>query len=300
MEGDIPKMSKSLLASRNGRIISTNQKPKNMKQSITSPVGLGLQDEIKVYYTDDPDPEKAGQGLAMAPFIYKILGQDSSNYWMMAPAEQAAFVFLLEHLRPCVAIEIGTRFGGTLQVLAKYCSKVYSLDIDPDVEKRLTGKYSNVEFIIGPSTKTLPLLIQKLQSENANLEFVLVDGDHSASGVEADINNVLAFKPTSTPLYITMHDSFNPQCRKGLLNAKWAENPCVRAVEIDFVAGSVNPSPSFREQLWGGIALAVLLPGKRESRFEVMQRSALTFNRAQFFSFLSFAHKLRKRIASYF
>ena len=39
------------------------------------------------------------------------------HYWMMSPAEQAALVFFLEHLRPKVAIEIGTRFGGSLQIL---------------------------------------------------------------------------------------------------------------------------------------------------------------------------------------
>ena len=50
---------------------------------------------------------------------------------MMSPAEQAALVFLLEHLRPKVAIEIGTRFGGSLEVLEQFCERVYSLDVDP-------------------------------------------------------------------------------------------------------------------------------------------------------------------------
>jgi cephalosporin hydroxylase len=58
---------------------------------------------------------------------------------MMSPAEQVAMLFLLEHLRPKVAIEIGTRFGGSLQVLAKNCERVCSLDIDPEVPRRLEG-----------------------------------------------------------------------------------------------------------------------------------------------------------------
>ena len=264
-----------------------------MTPPIPSPVGSALRDEQKIYFTDDTDLEKAGQGLAAAPFIHDILGKDASNYWMMSPAEQAAFIFLLEHLRPRVAIEIGTRFGGSLQVLAKYCSKVYSLDIDPEVERRLAGKYDNVEFIIGPSPVTLPPLIKKLQAEGANLDFVLVDGDHSAKGVTADINCVLAYAPTNAPLYITMHDSFNPECRKGLREANWSENPCVRAVELDFVPGVVNPSPSFKGQLWGGLALAILYPGKRTSRMEITARAQMTFDRSQH---LSFAQKLKKFI----
>jgi len=41
------------------------------------------------------------------------------------------------------------------------------------------------------------------------LDFVLIDADHSSAGVQRDINNVLRYRPTR-PLYIVMHDSFNP------------------------------------------------------------------------------------------
>ncbi len=247
-----------------------------MNQQTTTPMASPSEDELKVYFADDPNSGRAGQGLAVAPFIHHILGKESSKYWMMSPAEQAALIYLLEHIRPRVAIEIGTCLGGSLQVLSKFSSKVYSLDVDPEVEQRLAGEFNNVEFIIGPSPVTLPRLIEKLTREGAPLEFVLVDGDHSARGVETDINNILEFVPTSAPLYITMHDSFNPECRKGLLDAKWARNLCVRVVELDFVSGTVNPTPNCRGELWGGLALAILLPGKRESRFEVTKRSQLT------------------------
>jgi hypothetical protein len=259
-------------------------------------IGSPAKSDLKVYFSDDPNTEKAGQGLNEAPFIRDVLSQDISNYWAMSPSEQAAFIYLLEHLRPRVAIEIGTRFGGSLQVISKYASKVYSLDVDPTVEQRLSGKFNNVEFIIGSSTVTLPPLIQKLKDEDARLEFVLVDGDHSASGVEADINNILAFMPVNAPLYVIMHDSFNPECRKGLSDAKWKENPHVRAVELDFVPGVVNPSPDYRGQLWGGFALGILLPGKRDSRFDVTGRSQLAF---ETLSKPSFAHKIRRMIRKF-
>lgn len=210
--------------------------------------------------------------------IHEVLGQPDLNYWMMSPAEQMAVVYLLEHLRPRVAIEIGTRFGGSLQVLAKYCERVFSLDIDPDVPKRLVGKYHNVEYLIGPSKEMLPPLLTKLSNEQVEVAFILVDGDHSKVGVKADIDEILRYRPIA-PLYIIMHDSFNPGCRQGLMEARWADCPYVHAVELDFVAGSVNPSPAFRGQLWGGLALGILLPEPRQGRMEIMGRANQTFER---------------------
>jgi hypothetical protein len=250
-----------------------------MNQTAVSEVGSILRDRYKVYFADDPDPGKAGQGLATCPLVLDILGQEVLDYWLMSPSEQAAMILLLQNLKPSVAIEIGTKLGGSLQVLARFSKKVYSLDIDPEVERRLAGKYPNVEFIIGPSTETLPPLLKRLEAEQANLGFVLVDGDHTTKGVKSDINNVLEFKPRH-PLYVVMHDSFNPECRRGLLMAQWARNPHVRAVEIDFVTGTVNPSPAFRGQLWGGLALAILLPEPRATRFEVTARAQITYKRS--------------------
>jgi len=193
---------------------------------------------------------------------------------MMSPSEQVAMVFLLEHLRPKVAIEIGTRFGGSLQVLAQFCDRVYSIDIDPDVPKRLAGKFPNVEYLTGPSDDLLPPLINRLQRERAELSFALIDGDHSTDGVRKDVDNVLRFRPV-VPLYIVMHDSLNPACRAGLREAQWAANPVVHAVELDFVAGIVNPAPACRG-IWGGLAVGIALPYERSGRFQITARSELT------------------------
>ena len=76
-----------------------------------------------------------------------------------------ALIFLLEHLRPKVAIEIGTEDGGSLQVLSHFCDRVFAIDRDQDVPRRLEGKFSNVEYLIGPSQKILPPLIDRLQRE---------------------------------------------------------------------------------------------------------------------------------------
>jgi hypothetical protein len=237
--------------------------------------------ELKIDYDDSPDRDKAGNGLDLFPLINQSLRKDKLLDWMMSPSEKVALIFLLSYLRPKVAIEIGTKYGGSLQALTQFCDRVYSIDVDPDVRSRLEGKFPNVEYLIGPSDQILPPLIQHLGSQGAELSFALVDGDHSAEGVRKDIDNLLRFRPT-VPLYIVMHDSFNPQCRLGLKQANWSGNRYVHAVELDFVAGTVSSAPNYRDQLWGGLALGILLPHERQGRFEITGRAGRTCKAAVF------------------
>lgn len=237
------------------------------------------QSNVVIDFHDSPDREKAGYGLRSFPLINDALHSDSLLDWLMSPSERVALIFVLEHLRPKVAIEIGTKNGGSLQVLSEFCDRVYSIDIDPEVPKRLEGRFDNVEYLIGPSDVILPTLLRELQHKGAELSFALVDGDHSAEGVRKDIDNLLRFRPTA-PLYIIMHDSFNPQCRLGLRTANWLANKYVHAVELDFVAGVVCPVPAIRNQMWGGFAMGILLPQAREGYLEVTARSEQTFQAA--------------------
>src|ERR1700738_2086427 len=101
---------------------------------------------LRSFYSDDPDDDKSGQGLAFVPVLSEELSQVSALDWLMSPAEQMGIIYLLGRLKPRVSIEMGTRFGGSLQVLAKLSKKVYSLDLDPEVPRRLAGKYANVEY----------------------------------------------------------------------------------------------------------------------------------------------------------
>jgi hypothetical protein len=237
-------------------------------------------------------------GLPTPPLLAAVLRTDPSLDWQMSPSEQVMVTYLVEHLKPKAAIEIGTRFGGSLQVLAKFCDRVYSLDIDPEVEDQLKGRFENVEYLIGPSDETLPLLLDRLQRENTEVSFVLVDGDHSTEGVRRDLENLLRYKP-STIIYIIMHDSFNPVVRRGLRAANWAGSPYVHRVELDLVAGSVNMHPSFRGQLWGGLAIAILAPEPRRGNLEISSGSQLTYNAAAQTYKPSLIRKVTNRIAKW-
>ena len=241
--------------------------------------------------------EGEGRGLLTASLLGEFSQTDPALDWQMSPSEQVMIIYIVEHLRPRSAIEIGTRFGGSLQVLARHCGRVYSLDTDPEVKERLKGRFENVEYLIGRSEETLPPLIDRLQRENTAVGFVLIDGDHSTDGVR-DIDNILRYKPP-TVLYIIMHDSFNPVVRRGLRAANWAGSPYVHRVELDLVAGAVNTTPSFRGQLWGGLAIAILAPEPRSGDLEISAGSQLTYNSAAQTFRPSLIRKVASRIATW-
>jgi hypothetical protein len=233
------------------------------------------------------------------PLMKRALANNKDMlWWWMSPAEQAAVVFILEQLRPQTAIEIGTQFGGSLQAISKYSTRVYSIDIDPEVPKLLNGVFSNVTYLTGASDDLLPRLFDQLQDGCSGLSFVLIDGDHSRVGVQKDINHVLRFRPT-VPLYILMHDSFNPECRAGIRSAVWDSNPHVQAVELDFVPGFVNPAPAYRNELWSGLALAILTPDKRTGPLTITGRAQLSFEVASRYARRARLAKLLSQPANY-
>lgn len=167
--------------------------------------------------------------------------------------EKFVFAGLLDHRKPKVGIEVGTYRGGSLQVFAEKVENVYSLDISENCQKELQGDFPNVEFRVGPSSVTLPELLCELQEVKADLGFVLIDGDHSRSAVCNDFECFLNYKPQHE-MFLVCHGSFNPECRRGMLEARWAEFPYVHQVEIDFVPGvfhdkgSDSPKPG---SMWG-------------------------------------------------
>ena len=201
--------------------------------------------------------------------------------WMMTDAERSTVQSLVATLKPQVAIEVGVYRAGSLAILAAQCQKVYALDIDPYCETTYAGQFPNVEFITGPSQDTLPKLINRIQASGEPLDFVLVDADHTELGVRRDLNNVLCYRP-ERPLYILMHDSFNPECRRGMMKADWSMNPYVHMVELDFVTGRFvtrEENDTYR-QMWCGFGLGVLLPEKRTGDVLIRENDSLMYRTA--------------------
>ncbi len=208
--------------------------------------------------------------------IKEALFNEYIEGWYMTEAERSTLIMLLEKIRPKCAIDVGTYEGGSLSVLSRFSKKVYTLDFDPTCKEKLGPKFSNVEFITGRSQEILPPLLERLQDNEAGLGFVLIDADHTGKGVRGDIECLVKFRPAQ-PLYVVMHDSFNPNCRQGIREANWADSPYVHFVELDFVGGQFPFDPEYYRQMWCGFALALMLPTKRKGDLEIHANEDLLF-----------------------
>lgn len=197
----------------------------------------------------------------------------------MGYAETAMFQALCSSLKPKLAIEVGTETGGTLAIIARHSTRAISIDIDPGVKQRLAPQFKNVDFITGSSHDALPLLLKQLASERITPDFIFVDGDHTADGVRRDLEFILSIRPAN-PMFVLMHDSFNPGCRQGIRSAQWTRNAFCHFVELDYVPGILHPNENCLRQMWGGLALAVFLPEPRRHQLEVNATHQMMFEAA--------------------
>lgn len=136
-----------------------------------------------------------------------------------------------------------------------------------------------MDFVTGSSHDVLPHLVQQFVETGATPDFIFVDGDHSPQGVFIDLQHLLAIVPTA-PLWILMHDTFNPGCRHGIRSATWAKNPHCHFVELDYVPGILHPDESCQRQMWGGLGLAIFLPEKRPHELVINQAHQIMFEAA--------------------
>lgn len=188
--------------------------------------------------------------------------------WLMSDAERAALLRVLQVAEAPSAIEIGTAHGGCLEQIRRHAEFVYSIDLLPEVGARLGPEMPNVEFLTGDSKDLIGVALGKCVERRKPPGFILIDGDHRYEGVRGDINAVLQFQP-ERPLWILMHDSSNPECRAGIADSDWKSNPHVHEVNLDFVMGTLSDDPEFVNMIWGGLAIALLLPEPRRGALKI-------------------------------
>jgi hypothetical protein len=198
----------------------------------------------------------------MSLFEDALFDRSTNENWHMQFSERAALIYVLGRTAPDVSIEIGTFLGGSLRSIAAASRHVYTFDLD---DRTLPG-LSNVSFIAGNSLETVPPIIDQINASDREINFILIDGDHSEAGVRNDIVNCLHYRPKTRATIILMHDSCNPDVRRGIASAPWAECPYFHGIDLDFVAGLLfdfDGEEHLDGQIWGGLAAAVLLPEKR-------------------------------------
>jgi hypothetical protein len=174
------------------------------------------------------------------------------DVWQMHLGERAAIEGILSALKPELSIEIGTAEGASLRRIAAHASEVHSFDL---VEPSLDVP-DNVTLHTGDSHALLPELLERLAAEGRNVDFVLVDGDHSPEGVRADVMALLA-SPAIAATIIVAHDTANERVRAGLDAVAYDAFPKVAHVDLDFVPGHLGRD-RFPGELWYGLGLVVV------------------------------------------
>lgn len=179
----------------------------------------------------------------------------TADEWQMSYGERAALEGIVAQIQPSLAIEIGTAGGGSLRRIAAYSTEVHSFDlVGPDLA---LASLENVTFHTGDSHAQLPQTLAELAAAGRSVDFVLVDGDHSADGVRRDLEDLLASDAIRHTV-ILLHDTLNDLVREGIEQAELERHPKVALVELDCVAGHLSRREPYRLQLWGGLGLVVV------------------------------------------
>jgi hypothetical protein len=187
--------------------------------------------------------------------------------WQMGLGERAAVVGLVSDVHPALAIEVGTAQGGSLGPVAAHSAEVHSIDLAFDLDQ---GRFPNVRFHEGDSHALLPALLDDFARSGRNVDFVLIDGDHSERGVRLDLLHVLD-SPAARHTIVLLHDMMNPRCRRGVERAGLDLHAKVAYVDLDLIP-SVRRTPLLRER-WGGLGVIVI--DERPVNFRVFDEAIL-------------------------
>jgi hypothetical protein len=126
------------------------------------------------------------------------------------------------------------------------------------VEPKLPlAELQHVSIHTGDSHQKLPELLGRFSAAGINVDFVLVDGDHTADGVKRDIEDLLS-SPAISRTVILIHDSANEIVRAGLEAVDYDSHEKVRSVDLDFVPGYLVKAETFHHDIWGGIGLVIV------------------------------------------
>jgi hypothetical protein len=160
--------------------------------------------------------------------------------WLMSSREKFCLIGLLELIRPKNCLEFGYHRGGATHWLSKYSGSVVTVDVNEFVQNAQTD-YPNVNSW----NMTTEEAILEIQNKNLRFDLTIIDADHSRKAIARDLGAVLTHSEI-----IIMHDSSNPDCRKGMLDI--LSNQDSHAYNLDFVTSVMK-----HDGIWGGLGVAV-------------------------------------------
>ena len=129
--------------------------------------------------------------------------------WLMSTREKLALIGLLHCLKPKKVLELGYHRGGATKWLAEFSEKVITVDVNEFVSDA-PNQFHNVEAWNCPTLEAA----SRIKKEKLFFDLAIIDADHSRKAFSADINGIIEHSDI-----ILMHDSFNPDCRKGMVDS---------------------------------------------------------------------------------
>ncbi len=191
--------------------------------------------------------------------------------WQMTYGERLALDGVVSSLRPRLALEIGSAEGGSLACTAEHSEEVHSFDL---VSVTDPGAYPNVTYHTGDSHELLPKWLSEIRAAGRTLDYALVDGDHSAEGVQRDVEDIL--RSGVLRGVMLAHDPNNPEVRRGLNRVRFEDYPDVTYVDLSLIPGHMTRlNNGFQNQMWGGFALILVDPDRTIKIPEVMARNGI-------------------------
>ncbi|MFI4992211.1 MAG: class I SAM-dependent methyltransferase [Solirubrobacterales bacterium] len=179
--------------------------------------------------------------------------------WQMSYGERTVLEGMLSMIKPSLALEIGRAEGGSLRRIAAHSERVISLDL-VDASHDIMS-LPNVRALSGDSHALLPAELEHAAATEDNIDFVLVDGDHSAQGVRQDMEDLLNSRAISQTV-ILAHDTLNEEVRQGLQEVDYEAHEHLAWIDLDFVPGYVARLPERFGECWGGLGLIVIDDGR--------------------------------------
>jgi cephalosporin hydroxylase len=177
--------------------------------------------------------------------------------WQMALAERAAVEGVLAAMKPRLAIEIGSMEGACLRRLAIHAQEVHSFDLKPPT----LSQPDNVVLHTGDSHELLAPFLAELAEQGRDVDFVMVDGDHTPEGVRRDLEDLLDSRALARAV-VLIHDTANERVRAGVDAVRFEAWPKVCYVDLDWLPGR----PGARARAGAGGAWAARAGGRRAAR----------------------------------
>jgi hypothetical protein len=174
--------------------------------------------------------------------------------WQMSFGERAALEGILSQLKPTLAVEIGTAEGGSLERIAAHSAEVHSIDVTHDPVRRMLPPHA--VFHTGSSADLLAPLLASFVTERRQVDFALVDGDHSYEGVRGDLVSLLD-SPSTARSAILVHDTMNAEIRAGVESLHLDDYAKIVYYELDFVPGYMYHEGACSGAVWGGLGLVL-------------------------------------------